>query len=126
MKKLIILSLVGFFLLSGCGYQNDLGLVVTDRITIYEMEDFHVEKADSAQVIDDQAIIEEVVTIINAAKKGSGSVDMPVPEYRVDLAKRSIFLWLSESSGTVMDNEDTETIYTISRKEAERLKEILE
>lgn len=124
MKKLIVLLLVMISLI-GCTHLNDLAIEVTDYITVYEMERFFEEKPDSAFEIHDQNIINEMVAIFNGARKQDGAVDMPDPEYRIDLAERSVFLWVDQQFATVMDTLETETIYSISKKGAERLSKIL-
>lgn len=125
MKKIIVLSLVGLFLLSGCSHTNDLGLEVANHLTIYEMEDFNQEITESVIEIDNEELIEEIVNILNSAHKQTGSVDIRIPDYRMDLNEDSVFLWLDDNSGTVMSVEDTETIYSISSKGRRRLIEII-
>src|SRR5690625_2195895 len=106
MKKIIVLSLVGLFLLSGCSHTNDLRLEVADHLTIYKMEDFHQEIPESVIEIDHEELIEEIVNILNSAHKQTGSVDIRIPDYRMDLNEESVFLWLDDNRGDVMNVDD--------------------
>nr|WP_251046426.1 hypothetical protein [Oceanobacillus sp. ISL-73] len=67
---------------------------------------------------------------INSAVKQSGVVDMIDPIYDVKLISdddqtQELYLWLYETSGSVMTVEDTHTVYSISEKNAEKLYDIV-
>jgi len=50
---------------------------------------------------------------------------MADPEYKVELGDESYFLWVSEEYGTIMNLNDTNTIYTLSKSSAKTIKELL-
>ena len=53
-----------------------------------------------------------------------GIVNMAEPQYTIKLENEKYFLWLDETNNaTIMNAEDTHTIYTIAN--AEKIKEII-
>ncbi|RNA66989.1 lipoprotein [Alteribacter keqinensis] len=110
MKKPMFLLLFAL-LLSACSAN-----VV--EVTLYEMNSFSDVNEDSAVVITDDEDISIFTKAVNGAKKQSGIVDMDDPHFKVDIGEESYFLWTGPESGTVMNTEDTHTIYSLSPRAA--------
>ncbi|WP_202078806.1 hypothetical protein [Caldalkalibacillus salinus] len=96
-----------------------------ESIEVYEMESFSDVKADSSVVITDPDDMKTLQKAVNRASKQPGVVDMVEPQYKVVLGEDTYFLWLSETLGTVMNTEDTHTIYSLSSKSAKQVQEII-
>jgi len=84
-------------------------------------------------VFENDEIIEKVKGIISSAIKENGIVNMANPEYYMDVVyengkKQSFHLWIGErgQNTTLMDTDDTHTIYTVSKEMSEKLIDIVE
>lgn len=67
-----------------------------------------------------------IVKAFKKAKKEPGIVDMADPEYQVDFGENSYYLWVDERQGTIMDLDDTHTIYSLSEKSSKAVYKIIE
>ena len=43
------------------------------------------------------------------------------PQFKVEMGRKSYFLWISEESGAIMDVKDTHTLYELSNKSVEQM-----
>ncbi|MFD1928984.1 hypothetical protein ACFSFY_13155 [Sporosarcina siberiensis] len=123
MKKYLIISIFLFALiasLSGCSK----GIKEVKEVNIYEMENFSEVKEDSLVTFTDKKAIKQFKKAFSSAKKQLVVVDMADPQYKVELGEKSFFLWLSQDHGTIMDVEDTNTIYTLTNQSVENVKNI--
>lgn len=133
LKKIsLILSFV-FLLIGSFGcQQNDEGNVNNtpsnadniDKVKVYKMKSFSEVYEKSLIVITDLQEIKSIEEAINNAEKEPGIVDMADPEYKIEIGKETYFLWISEVSGTIMNTEDTHTIYSLSEKSIKLVNEI--
>ncbi|WP_438317031.1 hypothetical protein [Sporosarcina sp. FA9] len=123
MKKYLFISIFLFAFiasLSGCSK----GMKEVKEVNVYEMESFSEVKEDSLVTFTKKKEIKQFKKAVNSAKKQPGIVDMADPQYKVELGGRSIFLWLSQDHGTIMDIEDTNTIYTLTNKSVKNVNNI--
>ncbi len=121
MKKLtvIILMIGAILFLTACSSTP------IEQVDVYKMENFTDAKENSLISYTD---IEEVETFVNAfktAKKEPGVVDMAEPDYRVEFGDESYFLWISPEQGAVMNENDTHTIYSLTKKSARKIYELV-
>ena len=119
MKKTLIsiISLVTFiFILSGCS-----GIKKVSEVNVYEMESFSEVKEGSIATFTGKNEIKQFKKAFSSAKKQPGIVDMADPQYKVELGEKSYFLWLSQEHGTIMNVEDTNTIYSLKDNSVENL-----
>lgn len=120
MKKLLVgLLLILAFILNGCSFEK------IDQIQVYEMESFSKVKANSFILIEAKTEIDQIRNAIASAKKQSGIVDMADPEYKIVLGKNTYYLWISKDSGTIMNLNDTYTVYSLTKFSAKRVERIL-
>lgn len=89
------------------------------------MKSFSTIEEDSLTTFTDSESIKDFIQAFNNAKKDPGVVNMADPEYKVELGDESYFLWVSEGHGTIMNLNDTNTIYTLSKNSAETIEELL-
>lgn len=123
MKKYLIISIFLFASiasLSGCSK----GIKEVKEVNIYEMESFSEVKEDSLVTFTDKKAIKQFKKAFGSAKKQPGVVDMADPQYKVELGEKSFFLWLNQDHGTIMDVEDTNTIYTLTSKSVKNVNNI--
>ena len=97
----------------------------SDKVDVYEMESFSDIKQDSLISFTDPKIVSDFVKTFKNAKKEPGIVDMADPKYKIEFGQESYFLWISEDHGTIMNVEDTHTIYTLSKSSAKMIYELL-
>lgn len=133
MKKISFLS---FFFLMIClfliGCEEDKKTkspILSENIemaTIYKMVSFSEVEEDSLIEItnpDDIKILEEA---FRSAVKQDGSVDMSDPHYKINFGKDAYYLWIAETSGTIMNLIDTHTIYTLSDLSTQSVFELID
>lgn len=123
MKKVLFLSflLVVFVAsLGGCSK----GIKGIKEINVYEMESFSEVIEDSLVTLTDDKEIQQFKEAFSSAKKQSGIVDMADPQYKVELGGKSFFFWLSPENGTIMDVEDTNTIYSLTDQSVGNINDI--
>ncbi|ALS76383.1 hypothetical protein AUC31_14775 [Planococcus rifietoensis] len=58
---------------------------------------------------------------ISRAEKVSGVADVVDPDFKVEFGEKEFYLWVSADYGSVMDEADTHTLYTMEEKHAEQL-----
>ena len=109
-KTLIFLSLIGI-VLAGCSQEE---LAVEETVS---KSDIAITPKVNPGTINLELNTDEVVIFERAVKdaiKEPGIVNMTTPEYQFAIDGESYFLWISEEAGTIMNKNDTHTIYTIS------------
>ncbi|MED4400246.1 hypothetical protein [Metabacillus fastidiosus] len=124
MNKLFSTSLffITFILLVACSNEK---IERIEKIDFYKTESFsETEKSPLIEITDTQ-IINNLRKAFNSAKKQPGIVDMISPEYKVNIGGKSYFLWISEKSGTIMNVEDTHTIYSLSNESIKSINELM-
>jgi hypothetical protein len=122
MKRYIVFCIAIILILStliGCSNEK------IEQINIYEMESFQETKQDSLKVIADKTDITIFNTAFKRAKKNPGIADMADPHYKVELGKETYFLWITEDSGTIENVNDTHTTYSLSKKSAKKVYQLL-
>ncbi|WP_456276314.1 hypothetical protein [Bacillus sp. AK128] len=123
MKKLnIIFSLfLVSIVLFGCqqGHEENI-LQANNKITISPMDNPSEE-----MVFEDTETIEMIKEAVVQAEKQSGVVNMADPEYKVAIGDETFFLWIDGKSGTIMNIEDSHTIYNLSELSAQQMNEMI-
>ena len=124
MKKWIVKFFVLFvfiLVLVGCNQSQEN----IEKVNVYEMKSFSAIEEDSSTTFTDSKVVKDFIKAFNNAKREPGIVNMADPEYKVELGDESYFLWVSEEYGTIMNLNDTNTIYTLSKSSAKTIKELL-
>jgi hypothetical protein len=124
MRKSILklfMSLVFIIVLVCCSKSPDN----IEKVNVYKMKSFSVIEEDSLVTFSDSKMIKDFVKAFNTAKKVPGIVDMADPAYKIELGDKSYFLWITQESGTIMNLNDTKTIYTLSKSSVKTIYELL-
>lgn len=108
-------------LLSSCGFEMEK----VDEVSVYEMQTFEDVKDIPVRTFTKRNEILVFEKAIQRAKKQRGIVDMADPQYKVALGGKSFFLWVSPKHATIMDVENTHTIYSVSSRSSKNLNELL-
>jgi hypothetical protein len=119
MKKMYFKMLIIFvgITLFACSNEN------LEKVTIFDLEN-----GSENVVLTDKEAIEIIKDAIKGANKQPGIVDMADPQYKINHGDEIYFLWLTSSDGTIgtiMNANDTHTIYTLSERSSDQLKELL-
>lgn len=132
MRKLLFFTLLLLFSIAliGCqqsstthGQENNKSSKET--LKIYEMESFQKVKKESLLVVNDPEFIDIAEKTISTADKIPGIVNVGDPEYKIEIKGETYFLWSREESATIMNAEDTNTVYTVQPKQAKKVHEFL-
>lgn len=107
------------FFVGGCSSIN------IEKVEVYETESYSVIKKNSLISFTDSKVVSNFVKAFKTAKKQPGIVDMAAPEYKVEFGEETYFLWISEEQGTIMNSNDTHTIFTLSKSSAKIINELL-
>lgn len=124
MRKLQVLSLLLIMLFTLTACQNGLlnaEQQSVDKIVLYQMESFGQVKENTNYEITDKQTIKLFATAISRANKVSGIADVADPNFKVVFGEKEFYLWVSADHGSVMDEADTHTLYTLEQKDAEQL-----
>ena len=109
-KPLIFLSLTGI-VLAGCSQEE---LAVEETVS---KSDIAITAKENPRTINLELNTDEAVIFERAVKeaiKEPGIVNMTTPQFQFTIDEESYFLWISKESGTIMNTNDTHTIYKIS------------
>ncbi|MFD1738694.1 hypothetical protein ACFSCX_19425 [Bacillus salitolerans] len=129
MKKMsLVLSL---FLLSfglfGC-QENSEVKVDNSQVNTERLEKISIDSTESNSetlVINATETIEMINEAIENAEKQLGIINMADPEFKIEIGEETYFLWIDEKSGTIMNIEDTHTIYSLSVSSVNQINEII-
>ena len=124
MRKLqvILMLFVLTGILSAC--QNDLlnsAQKEAEKIVLHQMESFGEVKENSRFEVTDEQTIELFATAISRADQVSGVADVADPDFKVEFGEKAFYLWIAEDYGSVMDSEDTYTLYTLEENDADQI-----
>jgi hypothetical protein len=120
MKRFFLLLIVfNVLLIGGCSSGN------IEKVDVYQMESFSDIKKNSLTTFSDSKVVGNFVKAFKNAKKEPGIADMADPEYKIEFGKESYFLWTSEEHGTIMNLNDTNTIYSLSKSSAKSINDLL-
>ena len=81
---------------------------------------------DSVKEITDLDEIATIQAAIKNAVKQPGIVNMADPEFMIEVGEQSFYLWIQEEAGTIMNVDDTHTIYLLEKKNAKEVKRIVD
>ncbi|WP_078552883.1 hypothetical protein [Bacillus alkalicellulosilyticus] len=96
-----------------------------EEINIYGMESFTKIMDDSLIVLQNPLDIKLVKDSIKTAVKQPGIFDMTDPDFLIDLGVDSYFLWLDDTSGVIMNTNETHTIFILSEEYAIQIFDIV-
>lgn len=116
----IIIVLFTFIALSGCNNSTEI-----KEVKVYEMNDFDQEKENSLKTFNKSTEIGAFEEEFNQMKKHDGVVDIVEPEYKVEIGNKTYFIWLSEDVATVMDADDTNTVYSLTKNATKSLNQLI-
>lgn len=131
MKKFILITLSAIFLSSllvGCQL-NEKAANESEWTSI----SISKTKGVDAITFDDQETMNTLQSIFASAVKVAGIADMTDPEFYLKVVddkenQKRMHLWIGEKGqkSTIMNTEDTHTIYTVSEEQTEKLIELVE
>ncbi|KQL34912.1 MULTISPECIES: hypothetical protein [Bacillaceae] len=103
----------------GCSSQN------IEEVNVYKMDSFSKVGENSLTTYTDSSVMKDFKNAFNSANKEPGIVNMVDPDYKIEFGDKSYFLWISDEHGTIMNTNDTHTIYSLSESSAKKIVEIL-
>ena len=129
MKKMSLVLSLFLLLISLLGCQKNTEVKVDnpqinteslEKITIYP----RVNSSETI-VIEDTKTMEMIKEAVDNAEKQPGIVNMADPEFSIKMGEETYNLWVDEKSGTIMNTEDTHTIYSLSENSIKQFNELL-
>lgn len=99
---------------------------VIDQVVINEMESFSEVKVDSEKTLTNQEDIKTIQDAFLNADEEPGVADMSDPHFKLLVGADSYYLWIHETSGTIMNRKDTHVIYSLSQEAAEDVYKLLD
>jgi len=122
------------YLISGCSKNQDHFLI---RVGVKEVEEdaleeviiYHMKNGSEKVIFKEKKAIRNIEEAVKSAERQPGIVDMTDPQYKIVLGEEIYYLWLTRSDGTVgtiMDAEDTHTIFLLSEQSTTQLNEMLQ
>lgn len=96
-----------------------------EKVSVYEMKSFAEIRKNSLITFTDTKVETAFEEAFHSAERVPGIVDMADPDYRVEFGDEAYFLWISDEHGTIMNTNDTHTIYTLSKSSAKMLYQLL-
>ncbi|MFA6941063.1 MAG: hypothetical protein WCQ54_08800 [Clostridiaceae bacterium] len=125
-RYIIIIIIIGFSI-STYFYLNSR----YEKIDIFTAAGFAKDESSPISVTDRKTLI-EISSIVKSSVKMDGIVNVVQPDYVLEFKSfpdkiRTIYLWLNKDSnkGMLMYKNKTETGYSISEENAEKLKQIV-
>ena len=102
------------------------------KIDIYTAKNFNKEINTPILSINEKSTLKEISTIIRKSEKMQGILNVAPPEYILQIHEfnksiETIYLWLGKGSvkGMYMDKNNTNTGYSISETNTQKLRKIL-
>lgn len=99
---------------------------VIEQVVINEMESFSEVKGSSEKTLTNKEDIKIIQDAFLNANKEPGVADMSDPHYKLLVGDNSYYLWIHESSGTIMNRKDTHVIYSFSEEAAQGVYKLLD
>lgn len=137
MRKSMFLLLCAFmfFILQGCQTMGSNGLPGGEisKVSIAESNGFGEVQTDFFAVWEDVETLDLFENVISNADKEVGIVDMIAPEFDLEItyadgSTQGYHLWAGKEyqKSTLMNVEDTTTIYTVSEEVTGQLIDVIE
>ena len=96
-----------------------------ENVDVYEMAGSSESKQKTLITFTDSEIVDIFVMAIKSAVKEPGIVNMSNPGHQVNVDGKTYFLWIDKDSGTILDSNDTNTIYSLSQESAKTIYDLL-
>ncbi|QKS73075.1 hypothetical protein FLK61_41540 [Paenalkalicoccus suaedae] len=133
----ISIFILSFAILSACttSLPSFSGVPIslsTSEIVLYETTNF---QSGNLELVETFSASEDITVFRNAARSADrvdGVVDMAEPDYEVHFINEDgevtdeLFLWIGEETGSMMDKDDTHTVYTLTESDASAIQSLLE
>ncbi len=119
MKKVLVLMMFTLITLVACSEEK------VDKVQIHELENFSTIKKDMEETYLNSNDINVFRNAVKNAVKLDGIVNVVDPMYKFELEQESYFLWLNDQGGSIMNTNDTHTLFTLTDESFTQLKEIL-
>ncbi|MFC7687513.1 hypothetical protein [Ureibacillus sp. GCM10028918] len=125
MKKLAIVFAIISCVLVGCSQETETK--TSESITEKSAEEeAHVNTKTIDLEIEESEEVAIFEKAVSNSKKEPGVVNMATePQYQFSSGKETYFLWITEESGTIMNTEDTHTIYTLTSNSVKEIYEFV-
>ena len=132
-RKLLGASIIVIIITIGISTYFHLGGIDTyQKIDIYTAKNFNKETNAPVMSITDKDTFKEVSAIIRKSQRMLGILDVVSPEYILEIhgfnkSMQMVYLWLGKGSvqGMCMYKDNTNTGYSISETNTQKLRKIL-
>jgi hypothetical protein len=106
--------------ISGCSIEK------IEQVDVYEMESFSKVNKDLYASFSDSKDVNVFVIAFKKVNKKPGIFDVSDPQYKVVLGEESYYLWINATYGSIMYENDSYTLYTLSKRSAKKIYDLLE
>lgn len=94
-------------------------------VSVYKMNDFNDRDEESEMLLTKPEDVSVFATAVDKAKRQPGIVNIAAPAFSFEMDGRTFYLWIGEEYGTIMNTEDTHTIYSLPMQNAEDVYEVI-
>lgn len=127
MKKVFILFL--FIVIAGCSRVDQVNVIKVDdselgQVEVNEMDDSWNSILDTQVSFTNEEEINLFTTALRKMSRLPGVVDVSSPDFLIELDDHQYYLWISEDSGSIMDPDDTNTLYRMDIRSAKEIYEL--
>ena len=116
----VLVTIIFVMIMGGCVSEDNV-----EKIEIVQMIGFSKVITYPSINITKTEEIEEFINAFNSAEKVPGIANTVDPDYQVIMGTENYYLWISDESGTIMNIEDTHTVYSLSESSAQKIFDLL-
>lgn len=128
MRKAFLVLLL--LVLTGCAQVEKVDVYEAnssnvEQVNVKEMNDSWEPLDGSPITFNDREVIHLFTKALRKMDRQPGIMEVSAPDYLIELSGEQYFLWIEENGGSIMEPEDTHTLYNLEEASANEIYELL-